>query len=643
MKTLTVLHRSAAAVLIAAVLAMGPVAHSEVAKVNSLRLDKRATESHYVIQQSGSAAYQEFLLNNPRRLVVDIVGARHALQSHQHSGDGHFVKSVRSSQFSNDPDEVTRIVFDLADDAHYRVSRTGNRVDIAFYGDSTGVAKHKDVMDAAAFDVAAYDAAPHVGNSQPTAKASSAPAMETVKAPTGKTPAKSAWNAKPVDVKQQAASWTAIDDSKNSSKPVQTAALKPAVPVRARTYPADLSAYTGMGTTPLAQNRMSMDVQGADIKTVLRSISEFSGANIVAGPEVSGPVTVHLKDVPWRKALDIVLKSNGYGVREDYGILRVQTLKRLRTDELDLAQLQQKKENLEPMISKVVELSFTSAKEMQQAMNKVTTKRGSISIEKGSNAVIVNDIPKVAERVAAMVEALDKKVSQVEITARLVDVDVEATREIGVQWDFMNIMSTNVNATASAKLGQALAEPFGNLKVGTVNSWGDVMGVVEALERENKANIISNPRITTANNREASILVGKEIPLIVNDEAGNPITELKKIGVTLRVTPHVNSDQTITLDLHPEISELASQATVQGGIIISLTEADTRVLVKDGETAVIGGLVQEVESTLRSGIPVLKDVPVLGGLFRFDSKTKKKRELVIFVTPKVVSFEGNEG
>ena len=131
-------------------------------------------------------------------------------------------------------------------------------------------------------------------------------------------------------------------------------------------------------------------------------------------------------------------------------------------------------------------------------------------------------------------------------------------------------------------------------------------------------------------------MVGKEIPLIVSDEAGNPITELKKIGVILRVTPHVNSDQTITMDLHPELSDLSSQATVQGGVIITLQEADTRVVVRDGETAVIGGLISDAELKTRNGVPVLKDMPLLGPLFRYESKTKKKRELIIFVTPKVV-------
>jgi type IV pilus assembly protein PilQ len=198
----------------------------------------------------------------------------------------------------------------------------------------------------------------------------------------------------------------------------------------------------------------------------------------------------------------------------------------------------------------------------------------------------------------------------------------------------LNLQASNVAGDITT--GQNVLTPFAQLRVGTVQSWGDVNAIMQALEKDEKANIISNPRISTADNQEARIMVGKEIPLIVSDEAGNPITELKKIGVILRVTPHVNADGTITMDLHPELSDLAQQATVQGGVIITLQEADTRVVVRDGETAVIGGLISDVESSLRSGVPVLKDVPLLGPLFRYESKTRSKRELVIFVTPKVV-------
>jgi type IV pilus assembly protein PilQ len=131
--------------------------------------------------------------------------------------------------------------------------------------------------------------------------------------------------------------------------------------------------------------------------------------------------------------------------------------------------------------------------------------------------------------------------------------------------------------------------------------------------------------------------VGQEIPLVVRDEAGNAITELKKIGIELRVTPHINESDLITLDLRPQVSDLASTASQSAGVIINTTEADTRVMVRDNETAVIGGLIRSNETRFESGVPVLKEIPVLGGLFRSSSVSDSKRELLIFVTPRIIS------
>jgi type II secretory pathway component GspD/PulD (secretin) len=175
------------------------------------------------------------------------------------------------------------------------------------------------------------------------------------------------------------------------------------------------------------------------------------------------------------------------------------------------------------------------------------------------------------------------------------------------------------------------------VKLGTVKSFGSIDATLEALETQNKANIISNPRITTVNNREASVVVGQQIPLIVQDFAGNAVTQLTTIGIKLSVTPHINVGNKITMDVHPEVSDLAAQATVQGGIIINTTMADTRVMVNDGETAVIGGLIRSNESTTKRGVPVLMDIPLIGNLFRSNSRTKAKRELLIFVTPKILA------
>jgi type IV pilus secretin PilQ/predicted competence protein len=631
MKALSAKHLVVFAILLSGAIAIVSSAQSDVAKVNAIRVENTSTSTRYLIDQTGTADFQDFLLSNPNRLVVDLVGARHALEKTSYEGDGKLVRGVRTSQFRSDPDEVTRIVFDLTEGTKYKVARNGQTVEVSFFADGTS---------------------PAAADKKP----------ETMKASFGSAWDPAATETQPKIEQKNESSWVTPKAEMPDPQPLIAAPVTSSSPAAMASAQTDLDepkAWTGRGTTDAASDlimrnnatgemafaqtgsmmsdkKITLDIQGADIKTVLRSIGEFSGTNIVSGLEVEGAVTVHLVDIPWREALEVILTANGYGMREEYGMIRVGTLDNLHGEELDAMQLEKQKEDLEPMVSRVVKLNYVNAREMKMAMKAVNTKRGTVEAERDNNAVIINDIPRVANRIAEMVVNLDTRIAQVEIVAKMVDVDVEVIRELGVQWGALNLMSADVNAVGDALIGKPLTDPFGQFRIGTVQSWGDLMLSVEALERENKANIISNPRITTTDNREATILVGKEIPLIVADEAGNAITELKKIGVTLRCTPHVNSDLTVTLDLHPEISELSSQATVQGGVIISLQESDTRVVVRDGETAVIGGLIQEVETHISNGLPVLKDVPLLGGLFRFENKTNKKRELIIFVTPRIV-------
>jgi len=390
------------------------------------------------------------------------------------------------------------------------------------------------------------------------------------------------------------------------------------------------------GGAGMGSQRITIDAQGADIKTVLRTVSDYSGKNIVYGPDVKGEVYIHIKDVPWEEALDIILRAHGYGYREEYGMIRVAQMDRLMKEEIDVQGAERKKDELMPLVTRIIFVNNSNAEEIKTALQNIVSSRGKIDVDKGSNALIVNDTEPVIDKIAEMVKSLDRKTFQVGIDAKLVEVDVEATRELGINWGLLNLHASGFSGTGSAEVASNIASSAGTVKFGTVRSWGELSAVLESLEKTNKANIISNPRITTMDNREASILVGKEIPLIVADEAGNPITELTKIGIMLKVTPHVNSDKTITLDMHPEVSELQGESTAQGGVIISTSEADTRVVVSNGNTAVIGGLIKNVQTSERRGVPVLKDIPVLGHLFSSSSKADKKQELVIFVTPTIV-------
>jgi type IV pilus assembly protein PilQ len=673
MNRLSVTQLAIVATLFAGVVLLASVAGGDGTNLESIQLAQTPTASTYTITPSGVVQYQEYALEDPKRLVIDLVGVKNGVESGKLQVDGHFITAVRASQFQSEPDLVTRVVFELVEGTKYKVTRRGQAIEVVFEGpaDVMGAdlgttaapavgATESTTGEGAWFEVPDEPAAEAATEAKPTetavapknsAAAEKAPADAPKNAPAAPknsaAPAAAPKNAAatpnfvgeaqaPANDADASSGWGDIDAAWPQPSEFAAQSSKNDEVVVEQKTPSRASAEmsTPLYGSTLANQPMTIDVQGADIKTVLRSISEFSGVNIVAAPDVEGAVVIHLKNVPWKEALDTILRSQGYGWRDDYGIIRVAPIEELQENEVKAVTVERKKEEMQSLTQRVIKLNYLNAREVKMAMSKMTTPRGSVEAEVGTNSIIISEVPGRIDRIAATIQEMDQRLRQVEIVAKMVDVDRESTRELGVNWEALNLQVGEF--AGDVVTGQALADPFGVLRVGTVQSWGDLNLIIEALEKDNKANIVSNPKISTADNQEARIMVGKEIPLIVSDEAGNPITELKKIGVILRVTPHVNSDGTITMDLHPELSDLAAQATVQGGVIINLQEADTRVVVRDGETAVIGGLISDIQSTLRSGVPVLKDMPLLGALFRYENKTTRKRELIIFVTPKVV-------
>jgi type IV pilus assembly protein PilQ len=407
---------------------------------------------------------------------------------------------------------------------------------------------------------------------------------------------------------------------------------------------------TGAGT-------FTIDVEDADMATVVKAISEFSGRNIVMAKDVKGKISIALRNVGWAEALRTVLRSQGYDYVDEAGILRVDNLSKLQNEEVERQVAAAKAQELVALETRIVKVNYANARELAQALQSGLTKRGHIEVDPRTNSLIVTDLSAVTERIERMATDLDATTPQVEITAKLVDVDAEALRDLGIEWnvgptnedkaeffsstgpvppDFLHPNNDNENALG-AQHNTGIADPATKITYGISKSWGFVEAQLQLLEQNRKANIISNPRITTVDNREAKILVGQKIPLIVQDVAGNPVSQLQTIGIQLKVTPHLTSDKKIIMDLHPEVSDLSTLSTVQGGVIINTSEADTRVMVEDGQTAVIGGLIRTNESSIRRGVPFLKDVPLLGMLFRSSNNVHQNRELIIFVTPRLVT------
>jgi len=415
------------------------------------------------------------------------------------------------------------------------------------------------------------------------------------------------------------------------------------------------SATHDVGLVRTATGSFSLDVDGADLRTVLRAIAEFSGRNIVLGNNARGTVRIQLKNVAWQDALKAVLRANGLDYVEDGSVIRVDDASKLNAEKVERETANARTLELVPLETRIVKLNYANASELTGPLASSLSKRGSVQVEKRTNSLIITDLPTNLDAVSQMALQLDSQTPQIEITAKLVDVDATAIQSIGVVWnhgfqnsqfvkDNQNIpvyLKPATSSTGNEQLGSGvntgIASPAGRITVGLFQKWGDLEAQLQVLASMNKANIISNPRITTVDNREAKIVVGQKIPLIVQDVAGNPVSQLQTVGIQLKVTPHLTSEKKIIMDLHPEVSDLASGATVQGGLIINTSEADTRVMVDDGQTAVIGGLIRTNETMVHVGVPILKDIPIVNWLFSSKTTAKQNRELIIFVTPKLVA------
>jgi type IV pilus assembly protein PilQ len=386
--------------------------------------------------------------------------------------------------------------------------------------------------------------------------------------------------------------------------------------------------------TPAAAQRgygdglISMNIEGAEIRSVLRSFSEFSGMNIIAGSDVKGTATVLLHNVPWRQALDQVLRINDFVAVEEQGIIRVATLNDIQ--------------NAEKMIelnTQVYQINFARATEIKIIVDKMLTERGMCQSDSRTNSLVVTDIPRVLNSVRFLVDTLDTPTDQVMIYAKIVEMDKRVRREIGIDWTAGNLENPLSPTQVQGEVTTRPGETNGRFTFGRLQKGVDLNAVIDALEENEKANILSEPSVLIADNEEAEILSGKRIPITTLDQAGNLITTFYDVAVKLTVTPHINPNKQIMMELTPEVSDLSTQATVSGGIIILTSSVNTKLLVNNGETAVIGGVIRDKQSTLEKGVPLLRSIPLLGYLFKYTGTNVDKTEIMVFVTPKIKPIE----
>lgn len=444
---------------------------------------------------------------------------------------------------------------------------------------------------------------------------------------------------------------------------------------------------------------VTLDFKEADIRNVLKIISYKAGVNIVTTPEVIGNVTIRLVDVPWEKALDVILKTYGFGYEKQGNIIMVAPIEKLTAQkklEVELAQVQ-------PTFTEVYNLKYIDAQDAKKAIEPLLSPRGKITVlemtgqagwEFGtacstgvakrkrvteervgrSKTLIISDIPPVLDKIREVVAKIDIRPKQILIETRLVEVNRDKLKDIGFDWGTGSTGTTTIgqitvdksSGTASSSIGShgistsgigpSIFNPKGTgltpTGAGLELIYKKLTGkqfeaILYALEEDVNTNTLSAPSIMALNNQEAAILVGTKYPILKTEEStqqvgytvSKSLDYYQDIGIQLNVVPQVGDEGYINMVVHPAVTSSTTGVGTTNTTyypIIETREAETRVLMKDGETVVIGGLLKDVKGTSRVGIPFLSKIPILGFFFRRDTIDTGKIDLLIFITAHIV-------
>ena len=389
---------------------------------------------------------------------------------------------------------------------------------------------------------------------------------------------------------------------------------------------------------------ITLDFKDADIRTVMQVFADFTKMNLVLSDSVQGKVTVFLKDVPWDQALDIVMRSKGLVSSQSGNVLLVSTPADVSNDQFQAAN-RRAQDEMEPLVSKVFQVSYQKTADLVTLIksedSQLLSARGTLISDERTSQIFVQETPTRMERISMIVEGLDKPVKQVMIEARVVLADTSVSKDLGVR-----IQSASSRADAFTDIGDQFGSK-GFVDTGAsasttlaytlfnANSTRLINLQLRALETDNKIRTVSNPRVITSNKEPALIEQGTEIPYQIATSSGATATEFKEANLKLAVTPQIAPDGTVLLDV--DVAKDSIGIATANGPAIDTRRVKTKVLVADGGTVVLGGIFEEDDNVLSEKIPYLGDIPGLGALFKGKTDSKRRAELLIFLTPVVLA------
>lgn len=650
------------------------------------------------IAGNGEFAYSTFQLENPDRFVIDLDGVVNQSARSSAPLDGEVLARIRVSQFKKSPEAVSRVVFDLRQTVPPTIER-GPEGLIVRFGSSAAASAQASAPALASTTLA--ETRPTIEPVSPPAVEPATPPVETYTAQVAAPPetarpepaATSAEELAASDVQAYAQERSAdaapepVAQAVVAPQPQTAQAAAPATPVVAFAAqpgtPRDSSQFEAADTQVAEAPRpsvapspafaqqtvggthkeyvgetISLSLKDGDIKDVLRSFAKISGLNVVVQPGVRGTVTVELESVPWDQALDQILKINNLGYELDGNIMRIAPRNVLEAEAKEQQALAQAQAMSIPLRTVIKRISYSSVSEMARVLSTgggrgtgILSQRGSVTVDARTNTLIIKELPSYIDTVIAVIETLDIPEPQVMIEARIIETTKRFSRTLGIHWGFQGVAdaahgnTTGLqfpnNGTASGSVNVLTGGNNGLLRLtmGNILNTFNLDATLQAAESDGLINILSAPKIATLNNESASIQSGLQIP--IQTVANNTVT-VQFVNATLRldVTPHVTAEGTVLMDVNVQKREPQLAFAVAGATNapISTKEAQTRVIVRDGGTTVIGGIYKVSTDQGQDRVPGLANIPVIGHLFKNRRREDDNEELLIFITPRVIKL-----
>jgi type IV pilus assembly protein PilQ len=373
------------------------------------------------------------------------------------------------------------------------------------------------------------------------------------------------------------------------------------------------------------------EVYDADVRSVFKQLSEYSGVDIVAAENVKGSVTISVTKKSWSEILNIICKVNNLAPSNEGNYVYVLTLEEFLKRQTAQATSLDAAINLAPLRREIIKINHTPVNEIKESVNGLLSARGKLTTVEHNNSIIVYDTDQNIEQIQKMITAFDIETAQISISCKIIEASTGSQQNLGIQWGYMS-HAAGIQGQHLANSTNVVAGALEKVSYGILNS-DNLTATLEYLFADGKAEVVAQPQITTLDNKEARIFMGQKIPFTNLDEAGNTVVTFLDAGTELIVKPHLSGNGRILLELKPT---KASYELKGNSYVVNQQGAETNVVVNNGETVVIAGLTSDEKLKSEEGIPFLKNLPFIGHLFKRSSKSNSKKDLMIFVTPHIV-------